>query len=193
MCGSLCNSSLNSQVCNSQRLLGPSLAVSKITCNALYSPHSNTVCSNSCGTVKSTHNPQFLHHPSIPHSKSLDHYNEPSKFLEHQNVSRHSFDQPFSLNSKNYDCTDGSNNFVGLHQPNCNMQNPGSICNPMRTTIPFPDHHYSQIGECEHETNMGICCHQNPHYECLNNFNARSILQKSKNGIDYGNCNFQSK
>lgn len=172
--GSLCNASstLHSPACNSQRHLGPSLAVSKIA--------SNAVCPNNCGTLESSHSHQLNHHSSIPHSKSLDHYNEPANFLDHENTSRHSFDQPFSSNYKNYDCTDE------MHTANMCVS---SNRYPLRTTTHFPDHHYSQIGGYEFDTNMGICCHQNPHYECLNNFNSRS----SKNGADYSNCNFQSK
>lgn len=183
-------SSPHSQIalCNNQRhLVSSQSAETKNVCNAFYTP--------------SMYSNQLAHHSSIPHSKSLDHYNEPTKLIEH-NISRHSFDQPFSSNYKNYDCTEGmhaaaadrsSHYMSGLgvyHQPNCSLQNAGNIYN---NRYPLPDHHYSQIDNFEHgenfvETNMGTCCHQNPHYECLNNFNSRS-----SKGVDYSNCSFQSK
>ncbi|XP_055302743.1 protein tamozhennic isoform X1 [Sitodiplosis mosellana] len=206
-------------LCNNQRHLLPSQStISKGACSAFYTPSSNSSCSNNCGALKSIYSNQLAHHSSIPHSKSLDHYNnEPTKLMEHHNVSRHSFDQPFSSNYKNYDCTDGihaaavaadrSSHSSGMgvyHQPSCSLQNTGNIYETYtmvnRYPLPaFPDHHYSQIGGTiergEHfvDTNMGTCCHQNSHYECLSNFNSRSLMQKSKNGADYSNCNFQSK
>lgn len=178
--------------CNSQRHLVPSLSVSKAACNAFYSPSTNSVCSNTCGAIKSPYNNQLIHHSAIPHSKSLDHYNEPAKYLDNHNASRHSFDQPFSSNYKNFDCIDGrpyNSSGVGLyHQPNCSLQNPGNLYNvnnryPLPTTIPFSDHHYSQVGDFDRSENfieptINACCHQNPHYECLNNFNSRSSHQK---------------
>lgn len=140
--------------------------------------HSHSVCTNNCASVKST----YINSPSIPHSKSLDHYNEPTKVLEHHNISRHSFDQPFS--SKHYDCPDRIGHYAGsgignYHQPNCNL--------PLMTTVPFPDNHYSQIGNFGRGNNFvestvgGSCCHQN--YECVNNYNART-----RSTVDYSNC-----
>lgn len=61
-------------------------------------------------------------------------------------------------------------------------------------TIPFPDNHYSQIGNFERGNNFvesnvgGSCCHQNSHYECVSNYNGRT-----RNAIEYSNCDFQSK
>lgn len=195
--------------------------VLKNVSSVFYPPSSNASCSNNCGALKSIYNNQFAHHTSIPHSKSLDHYNEPTKLMEHHNASRHSFDQPFSSNYKNYDCTDGmhaaavasadrNNHYMSgmsvFHQPSCSLQNTGNIYNvpgngryQLPGTTPFPDHHYAQIGSFERgenfaDTNMCTCCHQNPHYECLSNFNSRgSSMHKSKNGVDYSNCSFQSK
>lgn len=182
---SVCNaSSPHNQLalCSSQRHLMPS---SKTACNVFYPPSSNSVCTNNCGSVKSTYN----NLPSIPHSKSLDHYNEPTKYMDH-NISRHSFDQPF-------DCTDRINGFhyasgIGnYHQPNCNLQNTRY---PMMGTMPFPDNHYSQVGNFERGDSLieptvgGACCHQNSHYECVNNYNSRT-----KNGVDYTNCEFPPK
>lgn len=201
---SVCNSSPHSQIalCNNQRhLVSSQSAETKNICNAFYTPSTNLSCSNNCGAMKSIYSNQLAHHSSIPHSKSLDHYNESTKLIEHHNVSRHSFDQPFSSNYKNYDCTEGmhaddrSSHYVSgmgvYHQPNCSLQNTGNIYN---NRYPLPDH-YSQIDRGENfvETNVGTCCHQNPHYECLNNFNSRSSMHKPKNGVDYSNCSFQSK
>lgn len=133
----------------------------------------------------------------------------------HNNASRHSFDQPFSSNYKNFDtkfdCIDGGvhavDKSVGIyHQPNCSLQNAGNLYSVpsnryvLPATIPqmYSDHHhhhhYAQIGGFNRggdNNGMGTCCHQNPHYECLNNFNSRSSHQKQKNGIDYSS--FQSK
>lgn len=205
--------------CNSQRHLVPSSSsVSKTACNAFYPPSTNSVCSYYCGPTPYSN--QFLHHSSIPHSKSLDHYNnESAKFSNNHNASRHSFDQPnsYASNYKIFDCIDGGHvsdrsngihyNSAGVgiyHQPSCSQQNTGNLHNlsgnryALPTTIPFPDHHYSQIsgfdrGENFVEPSMSACCHQNSHYECLNNFNSRNSHQKPKNGIDYSNCSFQSK
>ncbi|XP_031618892.1 protein tamozhennic isoform X1 [Contarinia nasturtii] len=203
---SICNatSSAHSQIahCNNQRHVVSSLT-SKSACSAFCSP-SVANCSNNCGAMKYCNQ----YHSSIPHSKSLDHYNEPPKFLEHHNVSRHSFDQPFSSNYKNYDCTDGIHTAVAAaaaatldrnngyhrgmyHQPG--MYSASSNRYPLQATMAFPDHHYSQVGGYERGENFveTTCCHQNPHYECLNNFNSRTSIQKSKNGAtDYSNCNF---
>lgn len=147
--------------------------------------------------MKSIYSNQLAHHSSIPHSKSLDYYNnEPTKLMEHHNVSRHSFDQPFSSNYKNYDCTDGIYGVAaaaGYHQPRCSLQKTGNMYNVSCPMPAYLDHHYAQIGNIERgenfvETTMGTCCHQNPHYEFLSNYNSRT-----KNGVDYSNCNFQSK
>lgn len=198
---SACNASSShnqTALCNNQRHLVPS--VLKTTCSALYPPSSNLMCSNNCAAIKTTCSNRLMHHSSIPHSKSLDHYNEATSNLEHHNASRHSFDQTISTNYKNYDCVDGTNGYhysggAGVyHQPNCNLQNAGNRC-PL-PTIPFPDHHYSQIGGFDRgesfiETNIGPCCHQNPHYDYPTNFNGRSS-QKPKN-TDYSNCNFQTQ
>lgn len=155
--------------------------------------------------MKASYNNQYAHHSSIPHSKSLDHYNEASKFVEHHNVSRHSFDQPFSSNYKNYDCTDGIHAAVAAAAANVDRNNGyhmnmyhqpgmyGASGNRYPATMPFPDHHYSQVAGFERGDNFvdTPCCHQNPHYECLSNFNSRSSLQKSKNtAADYSNCSF---
>lgn len=202
-------STLHNQItlCNNQHHLVPSQsAVPKNVCSAFYTSSAHSNCSNNCEAVKSICSNQ--QHSSIPHSKSLDHYNEPTKLMEHHNVSRHSFDQPFSSNYKNYDCIDGihasaaaaaaaatdrtSHYISGMsvyHQPNCSLQNTGNMYNmsgnnryPLPGTA-FPDNHYSQIGNFDRE---GTCCHQNPHY-------SRSSMHKSKNGVDYSNCSFQSK
>lgn len=187
---SVCNTPSTSHgqttLCNNQRYIA-----SKSACSAFYATSSISNCSNNCN--------QVAHHSSIPHSKSLDHYNnEPTKLIEHHNVSRHSFDQPFSSTYKNYDCTDGIHASDYMHQPTCSLQNTGNIYNVSCPLPAFPDHHYAQIGNIERgenfvETNMGTCCHQNPHYECLSNFNTRSSVHKSKNGVDYSNCSFQTK
>lgn len=141
--------------------------------------------------MKSVCNNQIAHHLSIPHSKSLDHYNETIKFPEHHSTSRHSFDQSISANYKNYDCSDGcflSKAGGNVHQPNCNRYQ-------IPVSIPFPEQHYSQVGGFERGEPFiePICCHtQNPHYDYPNNFSGRNSHQKSKNA-DYSNCNFPSQ
>lgn len=86
----------------------PSQAVlSKTACDAIHSQPSNSSCPSNCEALRSSYNNQFVHHLSVPHSKSLDQYNQPAKFMENNDVSHHSFDQPFSSNYTNYDCTDG--------------------------------------------------------------------------------------
>lgn len=151
---------------------------------------------------------QFTHHSLIPHSKSLDHYNEAAKFGEHYpHASRHSFDQPISSNFKNYDCTDGVHatdrnngchysNIVGNHYQS-NKYNMANTENVYKHPLPFNDqsHHYSQIGNYDRTDNFiepshSACCHQNPHYDYL--FNGRNSQLKSKN-TDYSNCSFPSK
>lgn len=167
-------------LCNEQRHLVPSLPVSKATCSALFSP-SNIMCSNNCAAIKSAYS-QFAHHSSIPHSKSLDQYNETIKFPEHHSSSRHSFDQTISVNN----CLDGcfySKAGGNVHQPNCNRYQ-------IPVSIPFSDHHYSQIGGFERGEPFidPICCHtQNPHYDYPSNFNGRNSHQKPSN------CNFPSQ
>lgn len=160
-------------------------------------------CSNQCS-----------HHSLIPHSKSLDHYNESTKFGENYHASRHSFDQS-SSNYKNYDCIDGlhaadRNNgchyssIVGIHKYPSNkysLSNAENVYNvsgnrhPLPATLPFPDqsHHYSQIGNFNRgenfiEPNHSSCCHQNSHYDYLPN--GRNLQVKSKNA-DYSNCNLK--
>lgn len=180
----------------------PSTIQSKpVACNALYS--SNPVCSQNCA-VTSNYNVHGVHgahanHPSIPHSKSLEHYHEPAKLLENHHGSRHSFDQ--SISYKNYDCLDGKSQSIGetstngfhcgrntgiYHQPTCGHQTTEGHYNipgnryPLPATHPQSEHHYAQIvnferGDNNYTSAMGQpCCHQNPHYECLNNFNARN-------------------
>lgn len=182
---SVCNASSSysqNALCNNQR-------------HVVYSTPSSTNCSNNCGfSNKMTCSNQYAHHSLIPHSKSLDHYNEATKFGEHYNASRHSFD-----NYKNSDCTDGihvadQNNgchyssIVGNYQSNkYGLANTGHLYNvsgnryPLPATLPFPDtsHHYSQIGNFdrgEHfiEPNHSSCCHQNSHYEYGRNSQLKS-------------------
>lgn len=148
-----------------------SLPVSKPTCNAYFTPTSNPVCSNNCGAIQTPCSNQFAPHLPMPHSKSLEHYNETTKFVEHHNTSRHSFDQTIS---SNYDC-------IGV------LQNTSNAFRHPQSTNPFPDHHYSPIVGVDRSSNM--CCYQNPHYDYPNNFNARGPL-KPRN-VDYSNCNFQ--
>lgn len=152
---------------------------------------------------------QYPQHSFIPHSKSLDHYNESAKFGEqHYHASRHSFDQPISSNYKNYDCIDGihatdRNNgchyssIVGNHQyqsSKYNLANTDNAYNvsgnraPLPTTLSEQSHHYSQIehfdrGENFSEPNHSSCC-QN--YDYL--LNGRNAQVKPKN-TDYSNCN----
>lgn len=158
---------------------------------------------------------QFAHHSLIPHSKSLDHYNEATKFgANYHHASRHSFDQSISSNFKNYDCIDGlhatdRNNgchyssIVGNHYPSnkYNLANDENVYNNVSgnrhplPAFPDPSHHYSQIGNFDRsdnfiEPNHSSCCHQNSHYDYL--FNGRNSQLKSKNN-DYSNCNFSSK
>lgn len=179
----------------------PSTIQSKpVACNALYS--SNPVYSQNCAAT-SNHNAAHganAPHPSIPHSKSLEHYNEPAKLLENPHGSRHSFDQ--SINYKTYDCIDGkvqpnetcTNGYhygrnTGLyHQPTCGHQTSDGHYNiltgnryPLPVTHLQSEHHYAQIVNFERGDNNyytsameQTCCHPNPHYECLNNFNARN-------------------
>lgn len=176
--------------CSSQHHLVPSTIVSKATaCNALYSSTTNPVCSSNCAAATASNfNNHPYHHPSIPHSKSLEHYHEPPKLLDHG--SRHSFDQPLSY--KNYDCTDGKERTNGYHhygrangiyhQPNCTLQTTDGVYNvsgnryPLPATLPHTEHHYAQIVNFDRGDVPAVstCCHQNPHYECLNNFNARN-------------------
>lgn len=191
-------------------------------CNASSSHSQNALCNNQRHVVTSTScgisnkmpcSNQFAHHSLIPHSKSLDHYNEAAKFGDHyHHASRHSFDQPISSNFKNYDCPDGGlhttdrnngcqySNIVGNHyQPSkYNMANAENLYkHPLPTTLPYPDqsHHYAQIGNYDRtdnfiEPNHSACCHQNSHYDYL--FNGRNSQLKSKN-TDYSNCSFPSK
>lgn len=161
---------------------------------------------------------QFVHHSSLlPHSKSLDHYNEATKFEgNYHHASRHSFDQSISPNFKNFDCVDGlhatdRNNgchyssIVGNHyQPNkfnlanAEIYNVSGNRHPLPAgvaTLPFTDqpHHYSQNYDRSEnliEPNHSSCCHQNSHYDYL--FNGRNSQLKSKN-VDYSNCSFPSK
>lgn len=141
----------------------------------------------------------------IPHSKSLDHYNEATKFGEHyQHASRHSFDQSISSNFKNYDCIDGLDRNNGCHYSSIvanhypsnkyNLTNAENVYNVSgnRHPLPFPDqsHHYSQIGNYDRsdnflEPNHSSCCHQNSYL-----FNGRNSQLKSKNN-DYSNCSFK--
>lgn len=198
---SACNaSSQHSQIsfCNNQR----HLAAPKIACT-YYAPPSNST--NNCGAIKTSYSNQFANQSSIPHSKSLDHYNESMKFPqnENHNASRHSFDQSISSTYKNYDCTDdiyvpdrGNGFNCGVyHQPNCSLQSAGNSYNVSSNryppaTLTFPDHHYSQISGFDRGDNFSeaACCHQSSQYDCLNNFNSRSH-QKPKNGADYSNSN----
>lgn len=180
---SACNASSShnqTALCNNQRHLVPS--VLKTTCSALYPPSSNLMCSNNCAAIKTTCSNRLVHHSSIPHSKSLDHYNEATSNLEHHNASRHSFDQTISVNN----CLDGcfySKAGGNVHQPNCNRYQ-------IPVSIPFSDHHYSQIGGFERGEPFidPICCHtQNPHYDYPSNFNGRNSHQKPSN------CNFPSQ
>lgn len=183
---SICNaSSAHSQLahCSSQRHLMPSLGVSK---NAFYPP--NAVCSKNCAAVKSYNH---FAHSSIPHSISLDQYNDPMKFLEHHHASRHSIDQPFPT-KYHTDCTDGmayNGGHANYHRPSCALQNVGNLYNvpSNRYTLPSVlDHHYAQIGGFDGDNfvdktiNGEACCHQNPHYDCLSNYSSR----KTKNGVD---------
>lgn len=159
----------------------------------IYSSSINPVCSQNCAAT-SNYNAHgahgYAHHPAIPHSKSLEHYHEPAKLLENHHGSRHSFDQ--SINYKNYDCLDGksqpNDRTNGYHcgintgiyqQPTEGHYNISRTRYPLPTTHPQSEHHYAQIVNFERGDNctsaMGQpCCHQNPHYECLNNFNARN-------------------
>lgn len=175
----------------------PSLPVSKTACNAYYSP-SNVMCSSNCAAIKSTcSNNQFMHHSAIPHSKSLDHYNESNKFPEHHSTSRHSFDQTISTNYKHFDCIDGTNGCY-YTKPAANYHPTNSRFPSISALPPYSEHHYAQIGGFDRgdnfiEPNIGTCCHtQNPHYDYPNNFNGRSSHQKPKN-TDYSNCNFPSQ
>lgn len=188
--------------CSSQQHhLVPSAIGSKSSvCAALYSPSTNPICSNNCaaavGGGGGVNHPSYVnHHSSIPHSKSLEHYHEPAKLMENYHVSRHSLDQPH--NYKNYDCLDGmmpaerTNGYhygqghgrsSGIyHQPNCSdgIYNVPSNRYPLPATLPNTEQHYAQIANFDRSDNsytpvVNSCCHQNPHYECLNNFNARN-------------------
>lgn len=178
----------------------PSTIKSKpVVCNALYS--SNPVCLQNCAATPNYNahgaHGAHVHHPSIPHSKSLEHYLEPAKLLENHHGSRHSFDQ--SISYKNYDCIDGNpqpndtrtngyprgRNTGICHQPTCAFQTTDGHYNisgdryPLPATHPQSEHHYAQIVNFERGDNLTSamgqpCCHPNPHYECLNNFNARN-------------------
>lgn len=151
--------------------------------------------------MRSSYSNQYAYHSSIPHSKSLEHYNEPPEFMEHHNASRHSFDRPCSSNYKNYDCTDGihsedrSNGYhVGSYQPNLAITTLGDRY-PLSATIPHPDQHYSEIGGFERgEISVGTSMDKLPLGPCScclqNSFNNCSSMQKSKNSADYSNCRF---
>lgn len=192
---SACNaSSPHNQLsfCNNQR----HLAASKVGCTFYAPPSSST---NNGGTIKTPYSNQFAHQSSIPHSKSLDHYNEPMKFPENQNA-RHSFDQTISSTYKNYDCTDeiyvperGNGFHCGVyHQPNCSLQSTGNSYNVsgnryLPATLTYPDHHYTQISGFDRGDNFiePVCCHQSSHYECLNHYGRPHL--KPKNNTEYSN------
>lgn len=175
--------------CSNQHHLVPSKAVG---CNSICSSSiQNAVCSSNCASNATNFNHSYANHPSIPHSKSLEHYHEPNKVLENHHGSRHSFDQPYHTN---YDCIDGRNerhtngyysrNGGIYHQSNCNHQTAEGLYNVSGNRYPLPaqlshaDHHYAQIVNFDRSDNFlpatASCCHQSPHYECLNNFSSRN-------------------
>lgn len=143
-------------------------------------------------------------HAFIPHSKSLDHYNEATKFGEHyHHASRHSFDQSISSNY----CVDGlhsADRSNGCHYSSIagnhyqsnkyNLANAENVYNvsgnrhPLPPSLPFPDqsHHYSQIGHFDRGENFiepshSSCCHH------IDLFNGRNSQTKK---TDYSNCSF---
>lgn len=125
--------------------------------------------------------------------------------MEHAHTSRHSFDS-----YKNYDCTDGSiaadrsnGHFHGnIHNGSAvarNIHSEPSGYNVSGNRYPIPasvaayqDLHYSHNANIDRSENHS-CCHQNPHYECMNSFNGRTSIPKPINGIDYNNFNFPPK
>lgn len=154
------------------------------------------MCSSSGQQTTYAVNSNQVAHPTIPHSKSLEHYRETIALPGHHHA-RHSIDQPvaYDYGTRSYDCLDGQTvNTTYQHQPTCAMSMTANHpYNVSGNRFPLPpsisnqlhnDHHYAQIGgyvpplvsQSRNYINANgfgpTCVHQNMHYDCSNNFNG---------------------
>lgn len=92
------------------------------------------------------------HAPMLPHSKSFDHYVDPStSFAQSSHHNRHSFDQPYDTNaSTHYDMVDGSTGY-----PQCNHA--AAAYNVSGNRYPIPPNVSNQFSAGQYSTIIPPC------------------------------------
>lgn len=178
-------------------------ASNKSAYNALYSSQSNAACAPYGMTHTATGNANYPydhhhHHHHLPHSKSFEHYHEPTKLVE-THALRNSFDNYKS----NCECTDGTGN--GHHGRQLGHSSDGMAydryqampTSTMGGSAYADPRNYTRTGNFDRNdtyANVNACCHQIPQYDCLTAFGSRpSTIQKPAAGLDYSDFNFPPK
>lgn len=154
-------------------------------------------------------------HPNIPHSKSLDHYND-QNLINLNGHSRHSFDHPTcEFSQRIHDCVDGVGYGVNYRQ-GCAVDHPYNVSGnryPLPATIsnqlsqndpyasdvpppPPPPCGANVFGACTPMYTNGCiqmpgsaaCCHQNMYYDCSHRGFVPNIQADLNGGYAASTC-----
>lgn len=194
------------------------------TCNNVIYASPSQICTSNNNGQQTTYQPNYivnsnsnqLGHPTIPHSKSLEHYHEQTPAIGHHHT-RHSFDQPikYDYNNRSHDYIDAVSNGGAYRSTNCTL-NAEHLYNVSGNRYPLPANlsnqlshntdHYAQIANvyAQQNCNGGYsnanaygpmpCCHQNVHFDCSNHFNSsRQTMNNDFNNYNLQSCDVHGK